>query len=83
MIAVWIGLGMAAYAVIWKAPALELLSAMFAAIAGCMVGLLALYLRYNPNDVVVVFHPLEQMFKWAMASTPQLAEQAHFSASIG
>ena len=78
MIAVWLGLGMAAYAVIWKAPALELLSAMFAAIAGCMVGLLALYLRYNVNDVVVVFHPLEQMFKWAMSSTPQLAEQGAF-----
>ena len=27
---------------------------------------------------MVVFHPLEQMFKWATSSTPQLAEQGAF-----
>ncbi len=78
IIAAWLGLGMAAYTIIWKAPVLELLTAVLAVIAGCMVALLALDMRYNINDVVVVLHPLEQMFMWATASTPQLAEHGAF-----
>ena len=74
-IAIWLGLGFAAYCILWKVPALEALTAALAAVAGCMIGLLALYARYNPNDVVVVFHPLEQMFKWAAGSEPGLAKQ--------
>jgi hypothetical protein len=74
LIAAWLGLGFAAYCVLWKVPALEALTTALAAVAGCMVGLLALYARYNPNDVVVVFHPLEQMFKWAVGSNPDLAK---------
>ena len=77
-IAVWIGLGMAAFAVLWKAPALEALATALAMVAGCMVALLALDIRYDPNNVVVVFHPLEQMFTWAAGSTPQLAEGGSF-----
>ena len=73
MIAVWFGLGMAAYAVRWKVSALEALTTALAVVAGCAIGLLALYARYNPNDVVVVFHPFEQMFKWASGSEPGLA----------
>ena len=75
-IAVWLGLGMAAYAVIWKVPALEALATTLAVIAGCMVALLALDLRYNPNDVVVVFHPFEQMFTWASGVDAATREQA-------
>lgn len=75
LIVVWLGLGFAAYALLWKVPALEALTAALAAIAGSMIGLLALYARYNPNDVVVVFHPFEQMFQWAAGSDPGLAKQ--------
>ncbi len=77
-IAVWIGLGMAAYAVVWRVNALDTFAAMFAALAGCMIGLLALYARYQPNDVVVVFHPLEQMFAFASGAEPQLATDGSF-----
>ncbi len=73
IIAVWIGLGMAAYWIVWRVPALEALAAMFAVLAGCMIGLLALYARYHPDNVIVVFHPLETMFAWASASDPRLA----------
>ena len=72
-IVVWIGLGMAVYAVVWRVTALEALAAVFATVAGCMIGLLALYIRYHPNNVVVIFHPLEQMFFWASVSDPQLS----------
>ena len=72
-IVVWIGLGMAVYAVVWRVTALEALAAVFATVAGCMIGLLALYIRYHPNNVVVIFHPIEQMFFWASVSDPQLS----------
>ena len=75
LIAAWLGLGMAAYWLVWKVPTLEALTTAFAVVAGCTIGLLALYARYNPNDVVVVFHPFEQMFKWAAGSEPGLAKQ--------
>ena len=75
-LAIWLGLGFAAYCILWKVPALEALTAALAAVAGCMIGLLALYARYNPNDVVVVFHPIEQMFKWAAGSDPNLAKHS-------
>lgn len=73
IIAIWIGCGMAAYSIIWRVAATEALAAMFAALAGTMFGLLALYGRFNVNDIAVVFHPLETMYAWAAATDPQLA----------
>lgn len=72
-IACWIAVGMAAYARFWRVTVAETLAAMFAAVAGSMIGLLALYLRYHPGDVIVVFHPLEVMFQFAVLSDPQLS----------
>lgn len=74
--AIWIGLGMAAYWAVWRPAASEALAAAFAVVAGCMIGLLALYARYNPTDVVVVFHPTEQMFLWASYAEPDIAHDA-------
>jgi len=76
LIAAWIAFGMIVYAIAWRVAALEVLASFFAGVAGCMIGLLALYLRYHPDDVVVVFHPLEQMFRWAAGATPELREDA-------
>ncbi|HEY0223708.1 MAG TPA: hypothetical protein VGC38_04260 [Pseudolabrys sp.] len=73
VIALWLGLGMAAYAVIWRVEAMETLTAMFAVIAGCMIGLLALYARYQPGDVLIVFHPFEQMLQFAQGGDSRLA----------
>ncbi|MDE2285626.1 MAG: hypothetical protein KGK33_13525 [Hyphomicrobiales bacterium] len=71
-LAAWVGIAMAAYAVIWRTPATETLAAMFAVIAGCMIGLLALDIRYNVMNAVVVFHPMEQMFSWASGAEPDV-----------
>jgi len=76
MIAVWLALGMIVYAIVWRVTPMETLAAGFAAVVGCMIGLLALYIRYHPNNVVVVFHPLEQLFRWGAAATPELSENA-------
>jgi hypothetical protein len=72
-IACWIAIGMAAYARVWRVTVAETLAAMFAAVAGCMIGLLALYIRYHPSDAIVVFHPLEVMFQFAVLSDPQIS----------
>jgi hypothetical protein len=72
-IALWLAIAMTAYAALWRVAVLETLSAMLAAIAGCMIGLLALYARYQPNDVLIVFHPFEQMLQFAQSSDPGLA----------
>ncbi len=72
LLAAWLALGMAAYCLMWRVAALEGLAAALAAIAGCMIGLLALYARFQPDNAIVVFHPLETMLSWASASDPRL-----------
>jgi hypothetical protein len=81
LLAAWLGLGMVAYAFVWRVPPLEALTAMFAAIAGCMIGLLALDARYNLANVVAVFHPLEHMAVFAGWANPQLANGSPLDAA--
>jgi len=72
LLAAWLALGMVAYGATWRVAVLETLTAAFAAVAGCMIGLLALYAHFHPDNVIVVFHPLETMLAWASASDPRL-----------
>jgi len=74
MIAGWIALGMVAFALVWRAPVAELLAAMAAVIGGAALGLLALYVQHDLHDVAVVLNPLEQMYLFAVASTPEIAQ---------
>ncbi len=73
IVAVWLGLGMIAYWIVWRVPAAEALAAMAAVIAGCMIGLLALDIHFAPDNAIVVLHPLETMYAWASAGDPRLA----------
>ena len=70
---VWLALGMIAYWIVWRVAALEALTAMLAVIAGCMIGLLALDIRFQANDAIVVLHPLETMYAWGAAANPDLS----------
>jgi hypothetical protein len=72
LLAGWLALGMIAYCAIWRVAALEALTAALAAVAGCMIGLLVLDVQFHPDNVIVVFHPLETMLAWASASDPRL-----------
>jgi hypothetical protein len=72
VLAAWLALGMAAYCLVWRVAALEAAAAGLAAVAGCMIGLLVLYARFHPDNVIIVFHPLETMLAWASASDPRL-----------
>ncbi len=73
ILAVWLALGMIAYGIVWRVAALETLTAMFAVVAGAMIGLLALDIRFQANDAIVVLHPLETMYAWAAATNSQLS----------
>jgi hypothetical protein len=81
LLAAWLGLGMVAYAVMWRVPPLETLTAAFAAVAGCMIGVLALDARYNGAVVVAVFHPLENMAAFAGWANPQLVSGSPLDAA--
>ena len=76
LIALWLALGMAAYVFVWRVPLLETATTVFAIVAGTAIALLALDIRYHPNDVMVVFHPLEQMYAFGASTAPQLASGA-------
>ncbi|WP_052523517.1 hypothetical protein [Bradyrhizobium sp. STM 3809] len=55
------------FARLWRVSATETLAALLAAAAGAAVGLLALALSYDINDVVVVLNPLEKMITYVDA----------------
>ena len=73
ILAVWLALGMIAYWIVWRVPAAEAIATMAAVVAGCMIGLLALDIRFAPDNAVVVLHPLETMYAWAAAGDPRLS----------
>ncbi|MEH2509254.1 hypothetical protein V1291_000608 [Nitrobacteraceae bacterium AZCC 1564] len=66
-LAVWIVLGMLVYAAWWRISISETLASMFAVIAGASFGLLALYLQYDPQNLVAVINPIEKMLVFADA----------------
>ncbi|BAM86468.1 hypothetical protein S58_04530 [Bradyrhizobium oligotrophicum S58] len=55
------------FAWLWRVSATETLAALLAVIAGASLGLLALTLSYDINDVVVVLNPLEKMITYVDA----------------
>ena len=52
---------------LWRVSAAETVAALLAAAAGASLGLTALYLSYDVNDVVVVLNPLEKMIAYVDA----------------
>lgn len=66
-----IAICMIAYAVIWRISLTETLTAMFAVVAGAALGLLTLYIQFNPQNAVAVINPIEKML--VFADTPATA----------
>lgn len=56
---------MIAFAGLWKISLAETLTSIFAVIAGIALGLLALDIAYNVNDVTTVINPVERMLMYA------------------
>ncbi len=77
-LATWIGIGMTVFAVIWRARLSETLTAMCAVIAGAALGLLALNLDYNVQNVVAVVNPIEKMLVFIdLASAQDIARDGN------
>jgi hypothetical protein len=70
----WIGVGMIAFAAIWRIAPSETLASMFAVAAGASFGLLALYLQFDPQNIVAVINPIEKMLVFADAPATTATE---------
>ena len=79
----WIGVCMLAFAGLWRVGLAETITAMFAVIAGASLGLLALFIEYDPSNVVIVLDPLEQMMTYADASAVSAVNSGNLSATVG
>nr|WP_173363522.1 hypothetical protein [Bradyrhizobium sp. ORS 278] len=62
-----IATSMIVFAQLWRISAAETLAALIAWVAGAGLGLLALDLSYDLNDVIVVLNPLEKMITYVDA----------------
>jgi hypothetical protein len=74
LIAGSVAIAMAIFARLWRVPILEAAGAMIAVAAGILLGLLSLKLLYHPQNVTIVFNPIEHMFGWARGSDPALGK---------
>ena len=72
IIAGWLIFGVFGFAWWWRVPALETIATLAAIAAGAALGLLSLDIRYNPQNVLVVMNPLEQLTAFATRD-PHLA----------
>lgn len=79
---VWVGLGMVAYAALWRISISETFAGLFAVIAGASLGLLALYLQYNPQNMVAVINPIEKMLVFADAPATTAVDGGRAFAAI-
>jgi hypothetical protein len=71
-IAAWIVVAMLGFARRWRVAPAETLAAMGAVVAGIALGLLALELRYEPQNVIIVMNPLEKLA--VFASDPAIGQ---------
>ena len=78
----WIVAGMIAFAAIWRVSAAETLASVFAVAAGASLGLLALYLEYDPQNAVAVINPIEKMLVFADAPATSATEGGKIWAAI-
>ena len=71
LLAVWIGLGMLAFGLIWRVPAAEVLAAAAAVIGGVALGLLSLYFFRETSVVTMVINPVDALYVYAGGSQPE------------
>lgn len=78
----WVGVGMIAFAAVWRISATETLASMFAVAAGASLGLLALYIEFDPQNAVAVINPIEKMLVFADAPATSATEGGKIWAAI-
>ncbi len=78
-----IAICMLVFAKLWHVAVSETIAAMFAVIAGASLGLTALYIDFDLNNVVVVLNPLEEMLTFADPSAVSAAAGGGPFAALG
>lgn len=74
IVAGWATLGMAVFAMVWRVPPARAVTMAAAAVLGLALGLLALDLRFNQQNVIAVANFIEHMFvftSWRHATALQ------------
>jgi len=82
-IIVWIGIGLLAFATVWRVAPLEFCASFFAIVAGASLALLTLYFQLNPKTLVVLMNPLEEMIKYADSRAVAVVDEGSVGGSIG
>jgi hypothetical protein len=72
IIALWSVGSMIAFAIWWRVAWPETFAAMMCVLAGISLALLSLDIRYNPQNVIAVVNPLEQLLQYAKMSNAQI-----------
>lgn len=73
IVAGWVLCAVIIYAWLWRVPLLETIATLLAVCLGAALGLLSLELRYHPQTVIEVVNPIELMFYFGSAASPQIA----------
>ena len=72
----WFVGAMLAFAVWRRVPASEAVAALACATAGCGLGILALLIRANDQNIIALTHPLEHQFVFAVWKDPALGQES-------
>jgi len=75
LIALFVGGSMVGYAAAYRVPLPDTIAAMVALACGIGLGLLALDIRYHPQNVIAVANPVEHMFASAAVATAALTHE--------
>ena len=75
IIALWIAGAMVAYAIVYRVSVPDTIAAMAALACGIGLGLLSLYIRYQPQNVIAVANPVEHMFAFAASGASTLVHE--------
>ena len=74
-IALWVVVAMATYCRLWRIRSADCAAGVGAVLLGVSMGLLSLTLRFHPENLIAVTHPIEHLFYFATWSTKALADQ--------
>jgi len=75
-IALWFVVAVAVYCRFWKVRLTACAAGAGAMLLGVSLGLLSLDIRFQPEDVIAITHPVEHMFFFATWTHPALGAQA-------
>ena len=87
LLAVWIGLGMLAFGLVWRVPVVEVLATGAAVIGGIALGLLPLYFSRETSVIALVITPLDSLYTYVSDPSIECVRQGgcdmSFASALG